>query len=57
LIEPGDILQLAEKVKLIINNPELHKRLSSSARGTIVDNFTSDHMIKKTIDSMRAIVE
>jgi glycosyltransferase involved in cell wall biosynthesis len=57
LIEPGNILQLAEKVKLIVNNSELYKKLSTSARDTIVHNFTSDHMIKKTIDSMRAIVE
>jgi len=57
LIEPGDTVQLAAKVKLIINNPELCKNLSLSARDTIVNNFTSDHMIEKTIDSMRAIVE
>lgn len=56
LIEPGNIAELAEKTQLIINDANLARSLSSSARKTISDHFSVDLMIDKTVDLMEETI-
>jgi glycosyltransferase involved in cell wall biosynthesis len=56
LIKPGDVKELTEKIQTIMSNGNLAESLSVSARQTIIDHFSVDQMIDKTIDLLEKAV-
>jgi glycosyltransferase involved in cell wall biosynthesis len=57
LIEPGNIQQLAQHITTIFRDEKIQKRLSTSARETIMKDFTIDKMVDETVKIMRQIVK
>jgi len=57
LTEPGNIHQLAQYIMTIAGDEKVQKRLSISARETIMKDFTMDKMVDKTLKIMRTIVK
>lgn len=54
LIQPGNISQLVHYLMLMFKDEGITKRLSHSARETILENFTIDKMVAKTLEIMTA---
>ena len=52
LIEPGDIKRLVHYLTMMLKDEGIIKRLSNSARETILENFTIDKMVCNTLDIM-----
>ena len=52
LIEPGDIKRLVHYLTMMLKDEGIIKRLSNSARETILENFTIDKMVVNTLDIM-----
>ena len=50
LVPPGDSKALAEKIKLLLSDKSLAKRLAVSGKETIMKNFTSEKMVKGVTD-------
>jgi glycosyltransferase involved in cell wall biosynthesis len=53
LIEPGKIQQLVHYIMTMLKDGGITKRLSAAARQTILEDFTIDRMVDKTIKIMR----
>jgi len=57
LIEPTNIQQLIHYIMMILKDDKIKNRLSTSARKTILEDFTIDKMVDKTIALMREAIE
>lgn len=51
LVQPGNVDELADGISLLLNNEELARGLSSSARTTVLDDFNIDQMVDKTLSA------
>ncbi|MCK4825735.1 glycosyltransferase family 4 protein, partial [bacterium] len=49
LVEPGNVEQLQEKLRLLIQDSELRKKLGKNARIKYEKFFTFERMAKKTL--------
>lgn len=54
-VNPKNVKEIENRVKLLIKNPELTEGLSLSARQTILESFNIDKMIEKSINVMHAV--
>ena len=52
LVEPRNSNDLANKIILLIENPELRKKMGRKARESVIRNFDEKFIIKKVIDSL-----
>ncbi len=57
LFKTKDTNQLIEKVKMILNNRELTKRIGKSARKKVLKDFTSKIMAKRTIQIYNEVIK
>jgi glycosyltransferase involved in cell wall biosynthesis len=57
LIEPTNIQQLIHYIMMILKDDKIKNRLSTSARKTILEDFTIDKMVDKTVELMREAIE
>lgn len=57
LVNPGDVDDLVEKIKLILNDDELAKRLANEGYNTVMRKFTWDVILKKMEDVYKSLVE
>jgi len=48
LVEPKNINQLVEKIKIYLNNPELIRTHGNNSKEMVKDRWTIDGMIKRT---------
>jgi len=55
LIEPGQINQLADKVRLLANNQGLSERVSQAARQTVLRSLSVDDMVSQTLEVMKEV--
>lgn len=55
LIEPGDYVGLADKIELLLDNPELQERMGSAAREWIVENFSRERQIESLTATVRGL--
>jgi len=55
LVQSRDIDALTDKLKLLLRDPQLRKDLGITARQTVLDNFTKDGMVEKTIKIINSI--
>ena len=53
LVGPGKVDQLAERVRLLVNNQSLAKRISKEARETVLKRFSVDQMVGQTLQVMK----
>jgi glycosyltransferase involved in cell wall biosynthesis len=53
LVEPRSPKQIAEKILMIVNNPEKEARMGINGRKIVEEKFD----IKKTIDKIRSLYE
>ena len=51
LVQPGNVDELADGISLLLDNEELARGLSSSARTTVLDDFNIDQMVDKTLSA------
>jgi glycosyltransferase involved in cell wall biosynthesis len=49
LVEPGNSVQLADKISVILNNPGSASSLTNAAFDSAVQNFTVSQMVEKTL--------
>ena len=50
LVPPEDPEQLAEAIMKLIANPQLAKNMGQSGRSTVLDRFSTESMMRKTVD-------
>lgn len=53
LFAPGDHHQLADKIKLLINDPETHRRMGLKARQSAVERFSSESRLPDYLNLYR----
>jgi len=56
LVDPGKGDQLADSIRLLVNDQSFAKRLSDSARKTILSKFSVDQMVERTGKIMESTV-
>jgi glycosyltransferase involved in cell wall biosynthesis len=56
LVERKDIEDLAEKIKLLMNNPTLRRELGKNSRTLYEKEFELDKMVDKTLDVYQSIL-
>jgi glycosyltransferase involved in cell wall biosynthesis len=56
LIDPGSCDQLADKIRLLVNNRMLLEKLSAAARRTVKNNFSIQHMVDGTLDAIASVI-
>jgi glycosyltransferase involved in cell wall biosynthesis len=49
LVEPQNSFQISEKIKKIISNSELYKKISINAQKYAIEKFSLDKMVEKTL--------
>ncbi len=45
--EPGDIEELADKIKFILNNPELREKLGKNGRKAVLEKYSWNHVVER----------
>lgn len=50
IVNPGDIDQLADKIKHLIDNPDIAKRMGEKGRIRVVEEFGIEKMVKSTYE-------
>ena len=56
LLVENDPAAIAAAVRRLLEDAGLAKRLSAAGRQTIVDGFTADHMVRRTMDIYRRVL-
>jgi len=56
VFKPGDADQMAEKIYILINSPDLRKRLADCGRDYAVKNFTVEKMVEGIEDYLETIM-
>lgn len=56
LLEPGDVMGLAEKTRLLLSNPELRARMGRMAREKVKSHFGGAENTKKVLDVWEEVV-
>ena len=49
LISPGDLMGLKKSILEVLNQPELARKLAKNARKSVLENFSLDKMVERTI--------
>jgi glycosyltransferase involved in cell wall biosynthesis len=57
LFKTKSIKHLVKKVKLILNNPNLSRKIGKQARKTILKNFTSEIMAKNAVKAYQKVIK
>lgn len=57
LVNPGFESELSNKIRLLINNKSLAKRLSEAARRSILKKFDIDRMVDDTLTVMKKVAD
>lgn len=57
LVRPGNINEMAAKALALINNPRLIDMISVEARKKVINNFSVEKMVDKTIDVMTSCIK
>jgi glycosyltransferase involved in cell wall biosynthesis len=52
LVKPGNVKNISDKLKIIANNKILAQTISTAAHETVLNNFTVDQMIGRTLAVM-----
>ena len=55
LIEPGNYTELADKISLLVEDPELKNRMGHSGRQRVIEKFSLDNHIKCLVDTMSSL--
>lgn len=55
LIEPGDYIGLADKIELLLDNPELQETMGSAARKWILEKFSRERQIESLTATVREL--
>jgi glycogen synthase len=50
LVEPGDVAGLRAAIDLLLDDPVLRRRLGAAARQRIVDHYSWESVIARTLD-------
>ena len=53
LVDPGEVEQLTEKIRLLVNNQSLAKKISGAARETVLKRYSVDQMVSQTLQVMK----
>lgn len=56
VIDPYNIEEMAEKILVLINNPELRKHIGEMARIIIEERFTVEHSAKAFVDAINYVL-
>jgi glycosyltransferase involved in cell wall biosynthesis len=56
IVEKGNSMQIAEKIKYLIENPDLRKQMGEESRRMYLENFTEDKMIARLIQTFDAVM-
>ena len=56
LFEPYNIEDLKEKIKFLMNNPQIKEKMGEQARNWILKNFTLEQMVEKTERLYKSLV-
>ncbi|MEF3280029.1 MAG: glycosyltransferase family 4 protein [Elusimicrobiota bacterium] len=57
LFEPGNYMELSQKIEILINNTSLRERFSKNAVLTIRDKFTLDAMVNNTLQIYKKLIK
>jgi glycosyltransferase involved in cell wall biosynthesis len=47
---------IAAAVRLLLDNPDLARRMGEAARRTVMERFTVDHMVRRTMEVYREVL-
>lgn len=50
LLAPNHPGAIAAAIRKLLDNPDLHRRIGSAARQTVMDRFTVDQMVRRTVE-------
>lgn len=56
LFPPGDVDSLAEKLKQLLGNPSLRRKMGRAGRQRFLENFTLDQMVEKTMQVYKGVI-
>lgn len=56
LVEPGDTRALAQRVLSLLDDPAWGMRLATVGRATVLEGFSADAMVEKTLQSYRDLL-
>jgi len=56
IVEKRNPKEIAEKIKVLIDNPDLRKKMGRESRRLYLENFTEDKMIEKLSYAFRAVL-
>lgn len=55
LIEPGNCIDLADKIEVLLENPGLQKKMGNAGRQRVVEKFSLDNHIESLVSTMRRL--
>jgi glycosyltransferase involved in cell wall biosynthesis len=55
LIEPGNHIDLADKIELLLDNPELQKKMGSAGRLRVIERFSLEKHIEMLVSTMQVL--
>lgn len=55
LVQPHDVTALTNTLDLLFRNPQLRKRLGNAARQAVLENFTKNVMVERTISVLNQV--
>jgi glycosyltransferase involved in cell wall biosynthesis len=56
LVDPANVAQIADNIRLLVNDQNFAKKISESARKTILTKFNVDQMVERTLKLMESTV-
>ncbi|HOV21586.1 MAG TPA: glycosyltransferase family 4 protein [bacterium] len=56
LVSPKDSISIAEKIKYLMNNPEVIEKITDNAYKFVKENFSVDKMVEKTLNVYKELL-
>jgi glycosyltransferase involved in cell wall biosynthesis len=57
LVEPGNIAELAEAIKVLVKDPNLREDIGENARELVLKEYSWEQNVKKTINKLNQIID
>jgi glycosyltransferase involved in cell wall biosynthesis len=56
IVPPGDIARLTDRLRLLIESPDLRGELGSAGRVLVMESFSEESMIRRTVDIYESLI-